>query len=60
MESLELGKRLGDSFEIARSLEDILYVPSSLKAMRGDMESSRIIASAVREALVSASKWESN
>ncbi len=54
------GKRLGDSFEIARSLEDILYVPSSLKAMRGDIESSRIIASAVREALVSASKLESN
>ena len=54
------GKRAGDSFAIAESLEDILYVPSRVKAMRGDIETSRMIASAVKDALSSAKQLASN
>ncbi len=53
-------KRLGDDFEIAKSLDDILYVPSGLKGIRGDLETSRLIAGAVKEVLVSAAKISSN
>ena len=45
------GKRFGDSFEIARTPEDILYVPSKIKAIRGDMQTSQTISNVVKEAL---------
>ena len=54
------GKRLRDSFEIAKSLDDILYEPSRVKAIRGDIETSQLIANAVKEALSSAKKSASN
>ncbi|MCL4511161.1 MAG: hypothetical protein M1470_08845 [Bacteroidetes bacterium] len=54
------GKRLRDSFEIAKSLDDILYEPSRVKAIRGDIETSQLIANAVKEALSSAKKLASN
>ena len=47
------GKRLGDNFEIARTLEDVLYVPSRVKAIRGDIQTSQKISNAVKEALTS-------
>ena len=50
------GKRKGDNFEIARSLDDILYVPSKVKAMRGDVRTSQTISNAVKEVLDSVNK----
>ena len=54
------GKRTGDNFDIAKSLDDILYVSSKVKATRGDIETSRLIANAVKEALSSTKKSASN
>lgn len=53
------GKTLRNNFEIARTIEDVLYVPSKVKAMHGDIQTSQTISDAVKEVLSSAQKLTS-
>lgn len=45
------GKSIHNSFEIAQTLDDVLYVPSKVKAVDGDIKTSQEISKGVKETL---------
>jgi len=47
-------RSLGASFEVVKTAEDLLHVPSKIKAIRGNVEMSERIAKTVHETLLSA------
>jgi hypothetical protein len=42
------------SFEVAKTADDLLYLPSKIKALKDNLEISERIAGAVHEVMVSA------
>jgi hypothetical protein len=50
------GKTFDDRFDIARKLEDLLFIPSKLRAMEGNLALSELIAGGVKEIVTSAKK----
>ncbi len=49
------GRSLTDGVEIASGHEDLLYIPSKIRAIHGEVELSRKISAAVKQVLISAS-----
>lgn len=49
-----IGKSLRDSFEIAKTPDDLLFVPSKIKPMRENIPLSEKIANVVKEIIISA------
>jgi hypothetical protein len=50
------GKTFDNSFEIARTLEDLLYIPSKIKAMDRNIQTSHKISNMVKDVLNSVKK----
>lgn len=48
------GRDLNASFEVAKSAEDLLYLPSKIKALKDNLELSERVAGAVHEVMLSA------
>jgi hypothetical protein len=51
------GRKLGDSFEIAQRVDDLLFIPVMIKAMKGKIETSTAIAAAVEDMLSAVQPW---
>ena len=50
------GKTLQDNFDLARTPEDLLFVPAKIRAMQGNLALSASIAQGVKEIVMSADK----
>jgi hypothetical protein len=48
------GKSMNTSFEVAKTAEDLLYLPSKIKALKDNLAMSESIAKAVHETMLSA------
>lgn len=48
-----VGKSLNTSFEVAKSVEDLLYLPDKIKAIKDNIELSECIAKTAHEVLLS-------